>query len=341
MSELLHTRPSLRITGMHIERLGAIESLKLPLDGLGWSGAIPPVVLVGGMNGAGKTTLFESIVGILGACVGQGLKGRPPPLEPGPRIWVDFEFGSDDGMTRVLRWVQGPRAFVDAVATEDCLGFEVVESGGRAIQRGSLPRGFHGQEPTIPGIVFVPSEGRDLLLPAEKYKAPGKLPEAHEFIYRWRPPQQWKDSLEALLYSLRWEDLSAQAEGRASPGAFDAYAEEYRQLTGGANRLVWHNATLMVEAGGAHHSLDELSSGEKQILLLLAELRRHWRPGSLVLIDEPELHLHDALQARLYDRLLALQRERGGQVWLATQSGYLFEIAEPNTRVILRRKSAL
>jgi ABC-type transport system involved in cytochrome c biogenesis ATPase subunit len=341
MSEPLHTRPSLRITGLHIERLGAIESLRLPEDGLGWGGAIPPVVIVGGMNGAGKTTLFESLVGILGGCVGQGLKGRHPPLDEKPRIWVDFEFGSDDGTSRVLRWVQGPKEFIDVAATEDCLGFEVVGNRGGVIHRGTMPKGFAGKNPTIPGIVFVPSDGRDLLLPAETYKAPGKLPDANEFIYRWRPPEQWKDSLEALLYSLRWEDLNAQAEGRASPGAFDAYAEEYRQLMGGANRLVWHNATLMVEAGGEHHSLAELSSGEKQILLLLAELRRHWRPGSLVLIDEPELHLHDALQARLYDRLVALQRERGGQVWLATQSGYLFEVAEPNTRLILRRKSAL
>ena len=331
MSEPLHTRPSLRITGLHIERLGAIESLRLPVDGLGW----------GGMTGAGKTTLFESIVGILGGCVGQGLKGRHPPVDEKLRIWVDFEFGADDGTSRVLRWVQGPKEFVDGAATEDCLGFEVAGNRCGVIHRGTMPKGFAGKNPTIPGIVFVPSDGRDLLLPAETYKAPGKLPDANEFIYRWRPPEQWKDSLEALLYSLRWEDLNAQAEGRASPGAFDAYAEEYRQLTGGANRLAWHNATLMVEAGGEHHSLAELSSGEKQILLLLAELRRHWRPGSLVLIDEPELHLHDALQARLYDRLVALQRERGGQVWLATQSGYLFEVAEPNTRLILRRKSAL
>lgn len=186
----------------------------------------------------------------------------------------------------------------------------------------------------------MPSDGRDLKMPAESYKAPGKLDPPAEFVYRWTPPAVWKQSLEALLYGLRWEELNAQAEGRAVEGAFSAYAEEYRALTGGANRLVWHNATLMVDVDGKFHSLEELSSGEKQVLLLLAELRRHWRPGSLVLIDEPELHLHDALQARLYDRLLALQRERGGQVWLATQSGYLFENSEPNTRVILKRKSA-
>lgn len=341
MSEQLPTSPSLRITGMHIERLGAIDSLKLPRDGLGWGDTIPPVVLVGGMNGAGKTTLFETIVGTLGAIVGQADKGRFPALNQTMKLWIDFEFVAGDGGRRTLRYVQGPPDFVDSVASDDSFGFRVTEAGAQPCYRGTMPGELQARTPTIPGVIFVPSEGRDLTLPAETYKAPGKLPEPREFIYRWRPPEQWKDSLEALLYSLRWEDLNARAEGRTSPGAFDAYAEEYRQLTGGANRLVWHNATLMVDAGGAFHSLAELSSGEKQILLLLAELRRHWRPGSLVLIDEPELHLHDVLQARLYDRLLTLQRERGGQVWLATQSGYLFEVAEPNTRLVLSRKSSL
>lgn len=339
MSESLH-KPGLRITGMHIERLGAIESLRLPEDGLGWGEKIPPVVLVGGVNGAGKTTLMETIVGLLAGVVGEAHKGRFPLAEKKPQLWIDYEFVANDGERRVCRLVMGSGSFIGASSTEDCVCFQIVGEDVKVLSRGTMPKGLH-ENATIPGILIVPSEGRDLLLPRETYKAPGKLPDSREFIHRWRPPERWKDSLEALLYSLRWEDLNAREEGRANPGAFDAYAEEYHQLTGGANRLVWRNAALMVDADGELHSLAELSSGEKQILLLLAELRRHWRPGSLVLIDEPELHLHDALQARLYDRLLALQKERGGQVWLATQSGYLFEVAEPNTRLILKRKSAL
>ena len=47
------------------------------------------------------------------------------------------------------------------------------------------------------------------------------------------------------------------------------------------------------------------------------ELLRHWRPGSLILIDEPELHLHSHWQTRLYLALRYWQRERGGQMIVA------------------------
>lgn len=333
MSDQPDKRPSLRITGLHIERLKAIESLRLPEDGLGWGGTIPPVVLVGGPNGSGKTTLFEFLVHAV-STLQRGLVKSP---WTDIRAWVDIEL-SVDGECLETRYIEGPSAFFGTASRANVHGWRAdmrVAHGNyeKLYTRISKDLG------AVPGVVFLPSDGRDLKMPAESYKAPGKLDPSAEFVYRWTPPEKWKQSLEALLYGLRWEELNAQAEGRAVEGAFSAYAEEYRALTGGANKLVWHNATLMVDVDGKFHSLEELSSGEKQVLLILAELRRHWRPGSLVLIDEPELHLHDALQARLYDRLLALQRERGGQVWLATQSGYLFENAEPNTRVILKRKS--
>lgn len=86
---------------------------------------------------------------------------------------------------------------------------------------------------------------------------------------------------------------------------------------------------------GALHPLTELSSGEKQVLIFGAELYRCWRPGSLILIDEPELHMHPTWQAALWLMLERWQKERGGQVIVATQSNYLFGIAEPGTTVLL------
>lgn len=73
-------------------------------------------------------------------------------------------------------------------------------------------------------------------------------------------------------------------------------------------------------------------------MLLLAELRRLWRRGSLILIDELELHLHDAWQGKLLDILSAMQAELGGQVIITTQSHSLFEMAPLGTRAILGRE---
>ena len=64
--------------------------------------------------------------------------------------------------------------------------------------------------------------------------------------------------------------------------------------------------------------------------------RGRWTPGSLVLLDEPELHLHESWLAALWGALRRLQRERGGQVIVTTQSGYLFGLGGAGSRVILR-----
>jgi len=90
---------------------------------------------------------------------------------------------------------------------------------------------------------------------------------------------------------------------------------------------------------GTSHGLSGLSSGEKQIVLFLAELDYRWRPGSLILIDEPELHLHESFQSQLWIALVDWQKERGGQVFIATQSGHLFGLGEPDTKVLLGRRT--
>jgi hypothetical protein len=64
-------------------------------------------------------------------------------------------------------------------------------------------------------------------------------------------------------------------------------------------------------------------SGFHQVLLILAFL--YARPSSLILLDEPDAHLHVILQKELYDRLLSLCHGRGGQLVIATHSEVLID----------------
>jgi ATPase subunit of ABC transporter with duplicated ATPase domains len=189
----------------------------------------------------------------------------------------------------------------------------------------------------IPGAVYIPSEERTFVLPQERFKAAGKSSNLDSFVYRWRPPEKWEDSLEARLYSARWEDLNAKEEGRPQDAHhFNAYSREFERFFGGAKSLKWVQGELTVELkNGTQHDLSRLSSGEKQVITLMGEILHRWRPGSLILIDEPELHLHSSWLTRLWEALEYWQRERGGQVIVATQSNHLFQIAEPRTAVLL------
>jgi hypothetical protein len=224
---------------------------------------------------------------------------------------------------------------------------------GRAVAR-TLGQGVEDLRKTLgkkkafldsrwPRLVFLPSEDRDLVVPDVPYKAPGKLEDQAGFVVAWQRlgPKTWRGSTMELLFSARWADLNAKEQGEPeAAGNFARFARAFSELTGGAKALDWTpdgDLVVRLDAGGTH-GLERLSSGERQALLLLAELRRLWRPGSLILIDELELHLHDAWQGKLLDIVCSMQAELGGQVIITTQSHSMFEMAALGTRVLLGRE---
>jgi predicted ATPase len=75
---------------------------------------------------------------------------------------------------------------------------------------------------------------------------------------------------------------------------------------------------------GAEHDIDELSSGEKEVLYGYLRLRNSAPRNSVILIDEPELHLNPRLisgLASFYHRHLG--RSLNNQLWLVTHSDTL------------------
>src|SRR5262249_44790054 len=134
------------------------------------------------------------------------------------------------------------------------------------------------------------------------------------------------------LHSARWRDMNAKEDGRPeAAGHFDRCVQAFQAFAGTGKRLVWRGGDLLVEiaATGELHALTELGAGEKHALLLVVELLRRWRPWSLILIDEPEKHLHPSWQTVLGTMLELWQKERGGQVIVASQSEHLANLAGP------------
>lgn len=79
---------------------------------------------------------------------------------------------------------------------------------------------------------------------------------------------------------------------------------------------------------GGEHDIDELSSGEKEVLYGYLRLRNAAPRNSVLLIDEPELHLNPRLVSGLasfYHRHLG--KPLGTQLWLVTHSDTLIREA--------------
>lgn len=113
-------------------------------------------------------------------------------------------------------------------------------------------------------------------------------------------------------------------------GGRTALASDYTDLVGGFARATGKRIGLpelakdgqiaiFVDAGaGNRHSLSLLSSGEQEALGLMYLVRRLSARGGILLIDEPEQHLHPSLQRTI---VAVLEGASGrSQLWLSTHS---------------------
>src|SRR4030043_145213 len=74
-------------------------------------------------------------------------------------------------------------------------------------------------------------------------------------------------------------------------------------------------------------------SGFQQVLMLLTFL--HTRPASVLLIDEPDAHLHLILQDAIYSELRSVAMEQHSQLIIATHSEVIIDSVEPRELYVL------
>jgi predicted ATP-binding protein involved in virulence len=79
-------------------------------------------------------------------------------------------------------------------------------------------------------------------------------------------------------------------------------------------------ATFLLESTKQGIRPSQLSSGEQQMFVLAYEILFRTKPGTLVLVDEPEISLHVVWQDTLIDHLQDMGRTSGLQFLLATHS---------------------
>lgn len=350
MSAATHSPATARLAISHLDIRAhrSLRSVRWPEDGLGWEGRVPDTVLVGGVNGSGKTTLLETIFGVVSFMIGWEASEDTPShaLEVLPRGADHVELQLDTGEGGLYGVTVYSSSFDGSLLSERHLGIRVPRLDESEAHVVIPPRTQEARKELAglclrsdgPSLLYFPTD-RAVPIPYTRFKRAGSNEVRDSPIYRYKAPDEWEHSVEAVLYDARWRDLNAKEQGDpAAATSFAAYEAALEEFFGGTKRFVWsRDGVLHVQTkDGDRHPLDSLSSGEKQILLFVAELFRRWTPGSLVLLDEPELHLHESWLAALWGALRRLQRERGGQVIVTTQSSYLFGLGGAGSRVILR-----
>ena len=127
-------------------------------------------------------------------------------------------------------------------------------------------------------------------------------------------------------------------EAAGSDPAWAGLQESIRRLFG--FELAPPNATgphILAEyrerPGGPALDIASAGSGFQQVLMLLAFLRT--RPGAVLLLDEPDAHLHVILQDAIYGELRAVAAQLRSQLIIATHSEVIINGAEPRELCVL------
>lgn len=284
------------------------------------------------MGGREQTAVLSLLAGTLGNDTSLRFWGKEQLAEVGASEWHRYGFARSDGG----KW--------SVIGERDPW---VEEFNARlALATGAKVGGFEESDLVWPTVVYfsayrnvVPileSEERAIVAPRDWNYRP-----VHAFRTEGG---HWRDSLDNLLVWLKWLD--------------DKRFEKAIKLV---NERVFAGTQTFIRGirkeppeadvvrDNQPHRLDALSSGEKSLVQLFLRLGAHMTSNTILLLDEPEAHLHEQWKSRLYLQLMALAQEHypGLTIIVATHSteimktfaieiseeklrkgGYLFETAE-------------
>jgi predicted ATPase len=141
------------------------------------------------------------------------------------------------------------------------------------------------------------------------------------------------DVLRNLLYEVferddkkGWEDLCEQIQEifryRLLPPEYEGRPFILCEYLRGIPKGKFKNGLPQLDIASA-------GSGFHQVLLLLGFF--YARPASVILLDEPDAHLHVVLQKQIYDRLRSIATARSCQLIIATHSEVLIDNTSPNS----------
>jgi energy-coupling factor transporter ATP-binding protein EcfA2 len=314
------------------------------------TGQVRPRTVIAGSNGTGKTTILEVIYALLNMAKGikpawlrpngtqAGIAVAGLPGESGFPLMIEI---GDRQQADGIAYLSGRRASSSGV---EPTGPNLTRVGLLAgAMPGMIERAEAGKT-DFPNCLYFPSEEREL-----RPKRAGQViaePYRYQWTYRFSDSQKWEGSLESFLVAMNYSDLLAK---RGSPhgreNQFGRFVVVINRFLEG-KRIVGvdpQTFRVQIETNGPlaqgpdnrRHGIEALSSGEKQIVLMLGEIQRRIRRGSVLLLDEPEIHLHPRWQRLLIRALTDLCDGHDAQMIVTTHSEEVANAFYEHERVLL------
>jgi predicted ATPase len=341
----------MRVKSIYLENVRGLPPIALDFfDPV--TGQIRPRTVIAGSNGTGKTTVLDTIYTLmdLNLTVAKPRKPLEPWLIPN-QVRVKLELYDWPTWAQPAGWslviALGPELWLSQIDARQriCITGDAPDNWSRSAYRNLseaedleyLNQLFQRERfEGMPTTLYFPSEQREL---AAKEK--GQIvAESREHVWTWRfsDTKRWSGSLESFLVAMDYRDLMAQREGRTDGSEFQPFLKVVNRFLQGKQIVGVDQRSFRVQVradDGQEFGVDQLSSGEKQILLMLGEIQRRISKGSIVLIDEPEIHLHPRWQRLLVRTLTDLCALHDAQLIITTHSGEIANAVYEHELILL------
>ncbi len=277
-----------------------------------WNSTIHKQILFSGPNGSGKTVILKAIATLWDAA-GYWLDHRKPMSQKDSRWiwlrhWVERGIGiiiEEAGFTssRIGIFFGTHSLFEDIRSQAEVWIGEIFESKNKrriiesdnekiisdwAENRRRMILTF--EKTKVSNIVYLDAEERRWITPKQNI---GKIfPDDPNlrWLVTYETSKDWKGQIEASLLNLKTTQLQKYHEVIRDLNSFFYDKEIDPKIKSGENRI-----RIRIKKSKKSHFMDELSSGEHQILIQVYLISRWLENGGIVMIDEPDLYLHPSM----------------------------------------------
>ncbi|MFT4928221.1 MAG: energy-coupling factor transporter ATP-binding protein EcfA2 [Phenylobacterium sp.] len=352
----------MKITAIHTKGVGPVNDGTISLVNA-WTEEVEDKVLFTGPNGCGKSTVLRAVA-MLWEATGYWLDRRKVLPEDHPaRVWlmrwqgiaVVFDgiqpftdqptglfFGSEQWLKQLEKEQPNVCWFGEKTLEIKEEPFFLKITTTVLERRLHLPEGEPSQlwlekwsehrkrmilthdKVDGPNIIYFDAEERRWVVPVVNVSEPQPDVLSQRWLTQYIATQQWQGQIESSLITLKTTQLHRfhRVIKHLNEFLFDKVIET--DIKPGEDRL----RVKLKGKRGVYHSIDELSAGERQVLILIYLISRWMQPGGIVLIDEPDMFLHPSLVEPLLATLELIVQDNGGQLIITSHAVDVWESYE-------------
>lgn len=338
----------MKIAAIYTQSVGPLGDAEISFKN-DWTGEVEENVLLTGPNGCGKSTLLRGIA-LLWQAFGYWLDRRQPlPASHTAKKWFErwgtfavifsdlkcshysptnfgFFFGDESTIENLISqhpgvsWVgeitvpkkknrlMHHSGFVHDYTLDEYLQLLSVTRSQTVL--GMLQTNM---ELSIPNVIYLDAEERRWIAPKRNISSLEPDDLSKNWLANYIVTDDWKDQLESSLFNMK----------ATLPKAYPEMVDMLNQFLSGKQieqEIPQGGRIFLYLTDGRKLSFDDLSSGEHQVLIMLFTVQRWLQPGGVVLIDEPDLHLHPSLISPLLAVLENIVTKREGQLILSSHA---------------------